>query len=125
MKFYTFARWPDARSITLNLELIESFERKRWIKKQKKESADHAPNAIGPPIRIVMRSGEEHLVILGMDGVRYALKLAGLWIAVKEPDLSDTGPYATAEDADIVKASGGTILALRRSRYEDDLKGAG
>lgn len=125
MRFYNFARWPDALSITLNLEQIESFERKRWIKKQKKESADHAPNAIGPPIRIVMRSGEEHLVILGMDGVRYALKLAGLLVEVKEPDLSNTGPYATADDAEIAKAGGQTVLALRRSRYEDDIKGTG
>lgn len=123
MKFYTFARYPDARQVTLNLELIESFEPKRWIKKQK-ENKDHAPNAIGTPVRVVMRSGEEHLVI-GSDSVRYALKLARLLIPVKEPDLSNTGPYATAEDAEIAKASGQTVLALRQSRYEDDVKVVG
>jgi hypothetical protein len=38
----------------------------------------------------------------------------------KQPDLSDTGPYATLEDKTVARSLGMTVKQLRTERAEDD-----
>lgn len=40
---------------------------------------------------------------------------------VKSPDLSDQGPYATGDDAEVAEENGLTIEELRRQRATEDL----